>query len=95
MENLASRINIFLDKYAGLNPNYDSSLDDISEKFTSPDASILKCCADLLDIGIIPQDINSSWESCGYLPYNSIEGRIEHDSIINELNILKHENNNY
>lgn len=31
METLALRINTFLDKYAGINANYDSTVDDIYE----------------------------------------------------------------
>lgn len=86
MYELANRIYLFLGEYADINHN--SEPDDIIE-YTSPDASILKCCADLLAENIIPDDINSSWESCGYSPYNSLVGRIEHDSIINELIKLK------
>lgn len=86
---LAKRIVEFIEKYAAISPNFDPwDFDcDISEKFTSPDATEMLVCAEMLLKG---QKVicNSSWESCGYHPYTSKEGRLEHDAIILELKNL-------
>jgi hypothetical protein len=82
---LSKRIYNFLDKYASIRPDYDPEHDDESEKYTSPDASDLRYCADLLKNEDKPTFIWSEWSSGGYKPYNSKEGRIEHDSIISEI----------
>ena len=60
---------------------FDPEFDD-NEKYTSPDASILRYCADVLNEGKVPNMSDSSWESGGYAPYTSKEGRFEHDCII-------------
>ncbi len=88
-QKLGIRINLFLDKYAGLNANWDPEFDEENEKYSSPDASTLKYCADVLALNMTPHDYNSSWESGGYEPYTSKEGREEHNAIINELKQLK------
>jgi hypothetical protein len=86
MNELSKRIYDFLDKYAGLNPNYNDDYDDIDEKYTSPDASMLKACADMLNKGLIPKRCWSEWSSGGYKPYTSKLGNEEHDSLIKEIN---------
>jgi hypothetical protein len=59
MKELATRIYTFLEKYAKIRPDFD----DDTEKYTSPDASILRYCADVLNDGKIPNMSDSSWES--------------------------------
>ena len=68
-----------------VSPNYDPTYDDEDDKFTSPDASQLKYCADMLSSGRIPKSCNSSWESCGYKEYSSVSARSEHDYIVKEV----------
>lgn len=85
MKNLSSRIYKFLDKYAAISPNWDEEYDLDEEKYTSPDASEIRTCADLLSQDIIPDKCYSDWESGGYKPYSSKEGREEHDLLISEI----------
>lgn len=61
MKELATRIYTFLEKYANINPNFDADFDDDNEKYTSPDVSILRYCADVLNDGKIPNMCDSSW----------------------------------
>jgi len=86
MKKLAERIYIFLDKYAGIRPDYDPKLDDEYDKYTSPDAAMLKHCADLLSEGKCPPSrCWSEWGSGGYHPYTSKEGKKEHDELMVEI----------
>jgi hypothetical protein len=82
---LVDRIYTFINKYANLNPNWDSEFDDEEDKFTSPDASMLKYCADMIKIGVVPDHCWSEWSSGGYSPYISKKGRLEHDEIIKDI----------
>lgn len=79
---LALRIYDFLDKYAVIRPDFDPKFDDEGEKYTSPDAHMLKCCADMLTEGLCPTRCWSDWGSGGYRPYTSSEGRKEHDELV-------------
>lgn len=54
MAALSKRIYKFIDTYATLDPNWDSEYDDVDDKFASPDASMMKYCADMLSNGIVP-----------------------------------------
>lgn len=85
MKELAERIYKFLDKYACIRPLWDPKNDDIDDKFTSPDASQMKYCADLLSKGLKPFRCFSEWGGGGYKPYSSIEGRVEHDYLVKEV----------
>ncbi len=82
---LARRIYAFLDTYAKTRPDFDEVYDDEDDKFTSPDASELKYCADTLSIGTKPSRCFSEWSSGGYGPYRSVEGREEHDELVKEI----------
>ena len=84
MKELVERIEKFIEKYAAISPNWDG--ESIDEKYTSPDAYQLLYCAELLNAGIKPTRCWSEWESGGYKPYSSKEGREEHDNIMNEIN---------
>lgn len=79
---LSERIYKFLEKYACVRPEYDSE----DEKYNSPDASMMKYCADCLKKGHVPTRIFSDWGQGGYKPYSSKEGRKEHDSLVHEIN---------
>lgn len=85
MKKLSDRIYSFLDKFAAIRPDFDAKYDDEDEKFTSPDASYMKHCADLLSKGIKPENCWSEWSSGGYKPYTSKEGFDEHESLIKEI----------
>lgn len=85
---LANRIDLFIDKYAGISPNYDPEYDDLDEKYTSPDAYEMLRCSITLKDNKIPHYCHSQWSSGGYKPYTSIEGRLEHDDIMKELSKL-------
>lgn len=85
MKALAERIYKFLDEYAGIRPDWDSDYDDDDDKFTSPDASMMKYSADMLNKGERPESCWSSWDSGGYVPYTSEDGRKEHDSLKKEI----------
>ncbi len=89
MKELADKIYNFLNKYAGIRPNWNPEYDDEDDKFTSPDASELKCCADMLKNGLKPLKCFSEWGSGGYIPYTSKEGREEHDNLVKEINKFK------
>ena len=83
MKELSERIYKFIDKYAGIRPDWDGESED--EKFTSPDASQMKYCADMLKQDKIPFRCFSEWGSGGYKPYSSKEGRDEHDKLVKEI----------
>lgn len=85
MENLAIRIYKFLDTYAVIKPDYNSKFDDEDDKFTSPDASQMKYCADMLSKNLKPTRCWSEWGSGGYRPYSSKEGLNEHNSLVEEI----------
>lgn len=78
---LAQRIYNFLDKYAGVRPDFDPELGD-DEKYTSPDASEMKYCADMLLQGKKPLNCWSEWGNGGYKPYTSGVGRDEHNELV-------------
>lgn len=81
MKELSIRIRTFIDKYAVIRPD----LEEGDCKFTSPDASELFYCAELLDKGIKPERCFSEWGSGGYKPYNDRKGREEHDKLVSEI----------
>ena len=85
---LSDRIYTFIDNYAGINPNWDPEFDDEDDKFTSPDASQMKYCADMLSRGIKPVRCWSEWSGGGYKPYSSKEGRKEHDYLVKKVNSI-------
>lgn len=85
MKELAERILKFVDKYAGIKPDYEKGLIDEDEKYTSPDAFQMKYCADMLYKGVKPIQCWSEWGSGGYKPYSSREGREEHDLLVKEI----------
>ena len=85
MKKLVDRIYQFIDKYAGIRPDWDAQYDDEDDKFTSPDASQMKYCADMISKGLNPQQCWSEWSSGGYKPYSSKEGREEHDYLVKEI----------
>lgn len=82
---LANKIYSFLDKYAVIRPDWDEKHDDEDEKYTSPDASQMKYCADMLSKGNIPSRCWSEWSGGGYKPYTSKEGLEEHNSLLQEI----------
>lgn len=85
MKQLADRIYTFLSKYAGIKPDFDNKYDSDEDKYTSPDASMLRYFADSLMKGIIADRCWSEWSGGGYKPYSSREGRTEHDDIMNNI----------
>lgn len=82
---LAERIYKFLDKYAGVKPDYNPLYDSVDDKYTSPDAYQLKQCADELINGLKPNRCFSEWGSGGFRPYTSKEGSEEHDLLVEEI----------
>ena len=48
---LAKDIKDFIDKYAGIRPDFDPEYDEEYEKYTSPDASELLYCSERLEQG--------------------------------------------
>lgn len=85
MKELSARILCFLDIYAGIRPDWNEFTDGEDEKFTSPDASQLKYCAEMLEKGLKPDQCWSEWGSGGYKPYSSKEGKKEHDYLVSEI----------
>lgn len=85
LKELSNRIYSFLDKYAGVRPDWDPEHDDEEDKYTSPDASQMKYCADMLSKDLKPTQCWSEWGGGGYKPYSSREGREEHDYLVNEI----------
>jgi hypothetical protein len=82
-EALANEILQFLDKYARISPNFDAQYDTEDEKYTSPDASMLKYAANMLLMGKKPTDyIHSEWGSGGYGAYTDKIGKKIHDDIL-------------
>jgi hypothetical protein len=66
----------------------ECQFEDDAEKYASPDASALRSCADMLAEGVQPVACWSEWGSGGYQPYNSTEGRREHDELVAKLQEL-------
>lgn len=85
MKQLAKRIYIFLEKYAGIRPDFNPEYDEDYEKYTSPDASMMRYCADMLNEEKKPERCFSEWGSGGYEPYTSKEGKEEHDYLVKEI----------
>lgn len=85
MKELAEKVYAFLNKYAGIKPDWDILYDDEDDKFTSPDASQMKYCADMLIRELKPTQCHSEWGSGGYKPYLSKEGKKEHDYLVTEI----------
>jgi hypothetical protein len=54
MEELSKRIYSFLDKYAGIRPDFNPYIDEDYEKYTSPDASQMRYAADMFKINKVP-----------------------------------------
>ena len=81
---LVDRIYQFISQYAKQSPNSEEG----EIEYTSPDAYELLSCAELLSKEIIPKKCWSEWGSGGYSPYNSKEGKQEHDSIMSEINSI-------
>lgn len=82
---LSERIDSFLLNYACVKPDWDPEFDEEDEKYTSPDASMLKYCSDLLKDGIKPTHCFSEWSSGGYKPYTSTEGFELHNELVKEV----------
>lgn len=85
MKELAQKIYIFLDKYAGIRPDFEPEYEDDEDKYASPDASQMRYCADMLSKGEIPSQCWSEWSGGGYKPYSSKEGQEEHDQLVKEV----------
>ena len=83
MKELSERIYKFIEKYGAISPNWDG--EDEDEKYTSPDASQMKYCADMLSKGLKPNQCWSEWGSGGYNPYTSKEGKEEHNYLVKEI----------
>ncbi len=83
MNELAKRIYVFLDTYAGVRPDWDGT--DGDDKYTSPDAFQMKYAADSISKDMKPLQCWSEWSSGGYRPYSSREGRAEHDNLLKEI----------
>ncbi len=92
MSKLAQKIAGFLAKYAVVRPDYEPDSEDESERFTSPDASILFAAQKILEkYPALPKGFsaNSSWESGGYAPYLDQQGKALHDEIVQECNTMR------
>ena len=78
---LAADIRAFLEKYGKRDATFP-------EEWNSPDAYEMERCAALLDGGLnLPVVPHSSWESSGYGPYLSKEGRREHDALVKRCSL--------
>gem|GEM_PF-2111714 len=87
-QQLAARIKVFIDKYAGVSPNYDSTEDPTDKygtKYTSPDAYALLAVVQAIEADVSIRYPNSEWGSGGYKPYTSKEGMIEHGEIMGQV----------
>ena len=80
MKELATRIYTFLEKYAKIRPDFDADFDTDTEKYTSPDASILRYCADVLNECKVPNMIDSSWGSGE--SHRTIQKKVELNMIV-------------
>lgn len=83
--NLSQRIDSFLLNYACIKPDWDPKYDDVEDKYTSPDASMMKYCSEQLKNGIKPTRCFSEWSSGGYKPYTSVEGMELHNQLVKEV----------
>lgn len=83
MENLATEILEFIEKFAQINPNFDAEYDDVEDRFTSPDASELYNSGILLSQGIVPKSCNSSFEGCGYTYTEEV--KTLHNRLVSEV----------
>lgn len=81
---LSKRIYKFIDKFAGISPNYDPEYDD-DEKYIGPDPYELIRAAKQLERGSLPKFPRSDWGSGSYKPYTSTEGKREHDAILTAI----------
>lgn len=88
VETLSDRIFDFLDRHAGISPNYDPDYDDPEERFTGPDASMLNAAAEALRDGQPIYYVHSDYGSGTYRPYGDIVAKAEHDGLVREVNLL-------
>jgi len=84
-QKLADEIESFLDQYANVAASYDPEWDLPEEKYSSPDADEMNYAKKMLKRGKVPDVPNSSWQSGGYSPLNSNEGKRKHDRIIQKI----------
>jgi len=74
---LAARIRKFLETYARK---------DSEGEWTSPDACQMETCAILFEQNRVVERVPwSEWDSGGYHPYMSQEGRREHEFLLEEI----------
>ncbi len=85
MKKLAKRIRRFVDKYAGVRPDYDPDYDDFDEMYTGPDPYELLSVAEAIEAGREYRYPHSNWGSGCYKPYTSKKGELEHDDIMSEI----------
>jgi hypothetical protein len=86
---LRARIRTFLDTYGGVRAAYDPQVDPFRERWNSPDASELEFIHWQLESGLyLDRMPHSDWGHGGYKPYNSVEGRTEHDAILDQIRQL-------
>jgi hypothetical protein len=87
---LIAEIRDFIQKHAGISPNYDPKFDQPEDRFTGPDPSMLEGAAALLEAGKdIPFYVHSEWGSGCYKPYNDPEARTWHDDLVRKVNDLR------
>lgn len=84
-QNLANRIESFLNSHAVVAASYDPEYDDPEERWSSPDAAMMMVAAQNIRNGDPIIKVHSTWGSGGYKPYGDVEARKEHDMLLAEI----------
>ena len=85
---LADRILSFIERHAGVRPDYDPRWDKPDERFTGPDSVLLWQAAERLKTGQQLEQVHSDYGSGTYRPWNDTAARAEHDALVVEVNSI-------
>lgn len=85
-EELGAYALAFLEKHAGVRPDYDPDFDDPEERWTGPDSALLHAAATLLSQGEKPIPVRSDWGSGTYRGWNNPALKAEHDALVAAIN---------
>jgi hypothetical protein len=83
---LADRIDSFIERHAGIRPDYDPKWDSVDERFTGPDAVMLWQAGQALRSGQPFPRIHSSYGSGTYKPWSDKAAEAEHDELVAAAN---------
>ncbi len=88
---LSKEIFEFLDTYAKTAADYDPEFDDPEDRFNGPDSSMFYAAATLIDLGRVPCNVWSEWNSGCYKTNLDSNGFEIHQNLLNRVYALREE----